>query len=54
MSTEEALVAMHKFNPLGLGVQGGDEPEVEIRPLFDPTDFYVPREAVAPTKLGKV
>ncbi len=34
-----------KRAPFGLGVQDGEEPEVEIRPLFDPTDFDVPGEA---------
>jgi hypothetical protein len=31
--------------PFGLGVNDGEEAEVEIRPLFDPTDFDVPGEA---------
>jgi hypothetical protein len=28
-----------KLAPLGLGVHNGEEPEVELRPLFDPSDF---------------
>ena len=31
--------------PFGVGVQDGEEAEVEIRPLFDPTEFDVPGEA---------
>ena len=34
-----------KRAPFGLGVQNGEEPEVELRPLFDPADFDVPGEA---------
>jgi hypothetical protein len=34
-----------KRAPFGLGVHAGDEPEVEIRPLFDPAEFDVPGEA---------
>ena len=34
-----------KRAPFGLGVLDGEEPEVELRPLFDPTDFDVPGEA---------
>ena len=34
-----------KRAPFGIGVQDGEEPEVEIRPLFDPSDFDVPGEA---------
>jgi len=34
-----------KRAPFGLGVQDGEEPEVELRPLFDPADFDVPGEA---------
>jgi hypothetical protein len=34
-----------KRAPFGLGVHEGEEPVVEIRPLFDPTDFDVPGEA---------
>jgi hypothetical protein len=34
-----------KRAPFGIGVQDGQEPEVEIRPLFDPADFDVPGEA---------
>jgi hypothetical protein len=34
-----------KRAPFGLGVHDGDEPEVELRPLFDPADFDVPGEA---------
>jgi len=36
--------------PFGLGVQDGEEPEVELRPLFDPADFDVPGEAEARAK----
>jgi hypothetical protein len=28
-----------KRAPFGVGVQDGEEPVVEIRPLFDPADF---------------
>jgi hypothetical protein len=34
-----------KRAPFGLGVPNGEEAEVEIRPLFDPTEFDVPGEA---------
>ena len=34
-----------KRAPFGIGVQDGEEPEVELRPLFDPSDFDVPGEA---------
>jgi len=34
-----------KRAPFGLGVNDGEEAEVEIRPLFDPTEFDVPGEA---------
>jgi len=34
-----------KRAPFGVGVQDGEEGEVEIRPLFDPTEFDVPGEA---------
>jgi hypothetical protein len=34
-----------KRAPFGLGMQDGEEAEVEIRPLFDPADFDVPGEA---------
>jgi hypothetical protein len=34
-----------KRAPFGVGVQDGQEPEVEIRPLFSPEDFDVPGEA---------
>jgi len=37
-----------KRAPFGLGVHDGEEPVVEIRPLFDPSDFDPPDE-----KLGK-
>jgi hypothetical protein len=30
-----------------LGVQAGEEPEVELRPRFDASDFDVPGEAEA-------
>jgi hypothetical protein len=34
-----------KRAPFGLGVHDGEEAVVEIRPLFDPTEFDVPGEA---------
>ena len=34
-----------KRAPFGVGLQDGEEGEVEIRPLFDPTEFDVPGEA---------
>ena len=34
-----------KRAPFGIGVHDGEEAEVEIRPLFDPSDFDVPGEA---------
>ena len=34
-----------KRAPFGLGAPDGEEPEVEIRPLFDAADFDVPGEA---------
>jgi hypothetical protein len=45
VKTLAEAVEWAKRAPFGLGVQGGEEPEVELRPLFDPADFDVPGEA---------
>ncbi|HEX3480323.1 MAG TPA: YciI family protein [Kofleriaceae bacterium] len=46
VKTMAEAIEWAKRAPFGLGVQDGEEPEeVEIRPLFDPTDFDVPGEA---------
>ena len=47
-----------KRAPFGAGMQDGEEAVVELRPLFDPSDFDVPGEAEerakrAGEKLGK-
>lgn len=36
-----------KRAPFGVGLPDGGEAEVELRPLFDPSDFDVPGEAEA-------
>ena len=45
VKTLAEAVEWAKRAPFGLGVQDGEEPEVELRPLFDPADFDVPGEA---------
>jgi len=45
VKTFAEAVEWAKRAPFGLGVQDGEEPEVELRPLFDPADFDVPGEA---------
>ena len=45
VKTLAEAVEWAKRAPFGLGVHDGEEPEVEIRPLFDPADFDVPGEA---------
>ncbi|HEX4452341.1 MAG TPA: YciI family protein [Kofleriaceae bacterium] len=47
VQTLAEAVEWAKRAPFGLGVQDGEEPEVEIRPVFDPADFDVPGEAEA-------
>jgi len=43
-----------KRAPIGLGLNNGEEAEVEIRPLFDPSEFDAPGEAEERAKrLGK-
>ncbi len=39
VKTLAEAVEWAKRAPFGIGVQDGEEPEVEIRPLFDPSDF---------------
>ena len=39
VKTFAEAVEWAKRAPFGLGVHDGKEPEVEIRPLFDPSDF---------------
>jgi len=54
VKTFAEAVEWAKRAPFGRGVQDGEEPEVELRPLFDPADFDVPGEAEARAKrLGK-
>jgi hypothetical protein len=50
VKTLAEAVEWAKRAPFGLGVDNGEEPEVEIRPLFDPADFDVPGEAEARAK----
>jgi hypothetical protein len=45
VKTFAEAVEWAKRAPFGLGVQDGEEPEVELRPLFGPEDFDVPGEA---------
>ena len=45
VKTLAEAVEWAKRAPFGLGVQDGEEPEVELRPLFDPAEFDVPGEA---------
>jgi hypothetical protein len=39
VKTLAEAVEWAKRAPFGLGVQNGEEPEIEIRPLFDPTTW---------------
>ena len=39
VKSKEEAVEWVKRAPFGLGVQNGEEPEVELRPLFDAADF---------------
>jgi len=39
VKTMAEAVAWAKRAPFGLGVHDGEEPEVELRPLFDASDF---------------
>jgi hypothetical protein len=48
--TLDEAIEWAKRAPFGIDVRDGEEPEVEIRPLFDPTDFDVPGEAEARAK----
>ena len=59
VKTLAEAVEWAKRAPFGLGVQDGEEAEVELRPLFDAADFDVPGEAEARAQqlgadLGKV
>jgi hypothetical protein len=45
VKTLAEAVEWAKRAPFGLGVDNGEEAEVEIRPLFDPAEFDVPGEA---------
>ena len=45
VKTLAEAVEWAKRAPFGLGEQDGEEAEVEIRPLFDASDFDVPGEA---------
>ncbi len=42
-----------KRAPFGLGVQDGEEPVVELRPLFDPSDFEPGEGAERSKQLGE-
>lgn len=54
VKTFAEAVEWAKRAPFGLGVHDGDEPVVELRPLFDPAEFDVPGEAEERAKrLGK-
>lgn len=50
VKTLAEAVEWAKRAPFGVGVQDGEEAEVEIRPLFDPADFDVPGEAAERAK----
>ena len=45
VKTLAEAVEWAKRAPFGVGAQNGEEPEVELRPLFDPSDFDAPGEA---------
>ena len=45
VKTLAEAVEWAKRAPFGIGVNDGEEAEVEIRPLFDASDFDVPGEA---------
>jgi hypothetical protein len=45
VKTLAEAVEWAKRAPFGVGAHNGEEPEAEIRPLFDPADFDVPGEA---------
>ena len=45
VKTLAEAVEWAKRAPFGLGLQDGEEAMVEIRPLFDPSEFDVPGEA---------
>jgi hypothetical protein len=45
VKTFAEAVEWAKRAPFGMGVQDGEELEVELRPLFDPAEFDVPGEA---------
>ena len=47
VKTMAEAIEWAKRAPYGLGVQDGEEPEVEIRPLFDPSDFDPPDEKLS-------
>jgi len=54
VKTFAEAIAWAKRAPFGLCVPAGQEAEVELRPLFDPSDFDVPGEAEErEKKLGK-
>ncbi len=50
VKTLAEAVEWAKRAPFGSGVQDGEEPVVEIRPLFDMEDFDVPGEAAERAK----
>ncbi len=45
VKTLAEAVEWAKRAPFGLGLQDGEEAEVELRPLFDAADFDAPGEA---------
>jgi hypothetical protein len=45
VKTLAEAVEWAKRAPFGIGMQDGEEAVVEIRPLFDPSEFDVPGEA---------
>ena len=54
VKTLAEAVEWAKRAPFGLGAQDGEEPEVEPRPLFDPSDFDVPGDGeVRAQRLGE-
>lgn len=48
VKTMAEAIEWAKRAPFGIGVNDGEEPQVEIRPLFDPSDFDPPDEKRGP------
>lgn len=53
VKTLAEAVEWAKRAPFGVGLKDGEEAVVEIRPLFDPSEFDVPGEAEERAKRGE-